>query len=71
MKEEGQQVVWWGLYKHEKNETGHKMNKWLISKRGASREALPVSTEPGSMIGFTPLTIQFRILVEEGGCANP
>lgn len=30
-------------------------------ERSQRREALPCSTEPGSMIGFTPLTIQFRI----------
>lgn len=37
VREEGQQVVWWRLRKHKKNGTGqvHKMNKWLISKRGS------------------------------------
>lgn len=50
-------MVWWRLYEHKRNGTGqvHKMNKWLISKRGADEERLcPVGTEPGSIIGFTP-----------------
>lgn len=40
-------------------------------RTGAQNEqvALPCSTEPGSMIGFTPLTIQFRIWWR--GCTNP
>lgn len=71
VREEGQQVVWWRLYKHKKNGTGqvHKM-KWFISQRGADEERLcPARTVPGSMIGFTPLTIQFRIWWR--GCTNP
>lgn len=65
VREEGQQVVWWRLYKH-KNGTGqvHKMNKWLISKRGADEERLcPIRTEPGSMIGFTPANNPVQDLV--------
>lgn len=40
VREEGQQVVWWRINEHKKNETGqvHKMNKWLISERGGAGE---------------------------------
>lgn len=67
----GQQVVWVeDTQAREENGTGqvHEMNEvahqqevgWGVgelTKRGFGR----ARTEPGSMIGFTPPTIQFRI----------